>query len=33
MEHFHWLVPETVVTQVAGQMLHYAMIENFVAVL
>ena len=30
-EHFHWLVPQTVVTQVAGQILYYAMIEKIVA--
>ena len=30
-EHFHWLVPQTVVTQVAGQILYYAMIEQIFA--
>ena len=32
-EHFDWLLPETVATEVAGQMLHYAMIEKIVAAL
>ena len=27
-EHFHRLVPQTVATEVAGQMLHYVMLEN-----
>ena len=27
-EHFHWLVPQTVVTQVAGQMLHCAILNT-----
>ena len=27
-KNFHWLVPQTVATQVAGGMFHYAMIEN-----
>ena len=27
-EHFHWLVPQTVATQVAGQMLHRPMLKN-----
>ena len=30
-KNFHWLVTQTVATQVAGGMFHYAMIENFVA--
>ena len=29
-EHFHRLVPQTVATQVAGQMLHCAMLKKFV---
>ena len=32
-EHFHWLVLQTVVTPVAGQMLYYPMLEEFVATL
>ena len=31
-EHFHWLVAQTFATQVAGQMLHRAMLKKFVAV-
>ena len=27
-EHFHWLVPQTVATQVEGQMLRCAMHKN-----
>ena len=27
-EHFHWLAPQTVATQVAGEMLHCAMFKN-----
>ena len=30
-EHFHCLVPQIVATQVAGQMLHYAMLKKFIA--
>ena len=30
-EHFHWLVLHTVAIQVAGQMLHRAMLKKFVA--
>ena len=29
--HFHWLVPQTVATLVAGQMLQCAMLKKFVA--
>ena len=27
-EHFHWVVPQTVVTQVTGQILHCEMIKE-----
>ena len=30
-EYFHWLLPQTVATQVAGQMLHCATLKKFVA--
>ena len=30
-EHFHWLVLQTVATQVAGQMLHSTMLQKFIA--
>ena len=30
-EHFHWLVPQTVATQVAGQMLRCAILKKLVA--
>ena len=30
-EHFHWLVPQTVGTQAAGQMLHFPKLKKFVA--
>ena len=29
-KHFHWLVPQTAATQVAGQMLHCEMLNIFV---
>ena len=32
-EHFHWLVPQTVATQVAGKVLHCATWEKFLATL
>ena len=31
MEHFHWLVPQTMATQVGRQILHCAMLKKFVA--
>ena len=30
-EYFHWLVLQTIATQVAGQMLHCAMLKKFLA--
>ena len=30
-DHFHWLVAQIVATQVAGQMLHCAMLKRFAA--
>ena len=30
-EHFHWLLPQTIASQVAAQMLHCAVLKEFVA--